>query len=87
MNIADALLTIVWVQNGVATEANGIMNAFLSMGALPFLAAKLAMGTFFAVVMLAGSNYTLARVGVTLVLLIYGVTMGIHVFTGVAAFA
>ena len=87
LNIIDAMLTVIWVQNGIATEANGIMDAFLSMGTLPFLAAKLFMGTFFAVVMLIGSDYKLARIGVTVALTLYGLTMGIHLFTGIAAFS
>ncbi len=41
MNICDALLTIAWVETGAATESNPFMDAFLSMGTVPFYLAKL----------------------------------------------
>jgi len=85
MNIVDALLTIYWVESGIATEANGLMDAFLAQGIMPFLFVKLGMGTFTAVVLLIGSNYKLARVGVTIALCVYSFTMGVHLITGMAA--
>lgn len=85
MNVIDALLTIYWVESGIATEANGIMDAFLAQGVMPFLFVKLGMGTFAAVVLLIGSDYKLARVGLAVALCLYTLTMGIHLITGIAA--
>ena len=45
LNLLDALLTIVWVRSGVATEGNQLMASLLDIGNGPFLAVKIAMGT------------------------------------------
>src|SRR6478672_5689302 len=40
LNVLDALLTIVWVRNGVATEGNQLMAGLLDIGNGPFLLVK-----------------------------------------------
>ena len=77
LNLLDAMLTIVWVRNGVATESNQLMARLLDNGDLAFLSAKIAIGTI---------NRTLARYGLTLTLAVYLSLMGIHVVTGLSAF-
>ena len=86
LNLLDALLTIVWVRNGVAPESNQLMASLLDIGNLPFLAVKIAMGAFTAFVLFYWGKRPLARYGMTLVLTIYLGLMGIHLFTGLAAF-
>lgn len=84
LNLLDALLTIVWVRNGVATEGNFLMAKLLEMGDLTFLAVKLAIGTFAAFIFLVGSETKLARYGLTVALALYISLMGIHVITGLS---
>ncbi|MGH9946152.1 MAG: DUF5658 family protein [Pyrinomonadaceae bacterium] len=86
MNIADALLTIVWVQSGVAAESNPFMDRILSAGVMPFLIFKIGIGIFAACVLLYGSNFRLARYGVAAALGLYFMTMGVHLITGLTAY-
>ncbi|MFL6466364.1 MAG: DUF5658 family protein [Pyrinomonadaceae bacterium] len=86
LNFVDAILTIIWIETGVATEANQLMGVLLSLGILPFLLFKIAMGTFTAGVLLYGSSFRLARIGVAAGLATYAFAMCAHLFTGLAAF-
>jgi hypothetical protein len=86
LNLLDALLTIVWVRNGVASEGNHLMARLLDSGDLTFLSAKIAIGTITAFVLLRWGNRRLARYGLTLALAVYISLMGIHVVTGLTAF-
>ena len=86
LNLLDALLTIVWVRNGVATEGNHLMARLLETGDFPFLTAKVAMGTITAFVLLRWGNRRLARLGLTVALAVYISLLGIHVVTGLSAF-
>jgi len=81
LNLLDAVLTIVWVRNGIAPEGNELMAYLLDMGNLPFLAAKLAMGTFAALVLLRWGDRKLARYGVSAALAVYVCVMGVHLMT------
>lgn len=85
LNLLDALLTIVWVRSGVATEGNQLMAGLLDIGNGPFLAAKIAVGTVAAVVLLRWGSRPLARYGLAVALAVYISLMGIHIFTGLAA--
>jgi hypothetical protein len=62
------------------------MAKLLDIGNVPFLAVKIGMGTFAAIVLMKWSHRPLARYGMTLVLAVYLSVMGIHLFTGLAAF-
>ena len=86
LNLLDAILTIVWVRNGVATEGNHLMARLLDSGDFTFLAAKIAIGTVAALVLLRWGNLRLARYGLTVALAVYISLMGIHVMTGLTAF-
>ena len=86
LNLLDAILTIVWVRHGVATEGNTLMGRLLESGDFTFLAAKIAMGTITALVLLRWGNRRLAQYGLTLALAIYISLLGIHVVTGLSAF-
>ncbi len=86
LNLLDAILTIIWVRNGVATEGNHLMARLLDSGDFTFLTAKIAIGTITALVLLRWGNRALARHGLTLALAVYISLMGIHVVTGLSAF-
>lgn len=86
LNLLDALLTIIWVRSGVATEGNQLMASLLDIGNWPFLCVKIAIGSFAAVVLYRWGNRPLARYGLLVTLAIYLSLMGIHLFTGLSAF-
>ena len=86
LNLLDALLTIIWVRNGAAEEANSLMAKLLEMGDSTFLGAKLAIGTFAAAVFLCGARTNFARYGISLAIAVYLGLIGVHVVTGLAAF-
>src|SRR4029078_6077450 len=85
LNLLDALLTIIWVRNGVANEANLIMAKFLDAGDMTFLVAKLAIGIFALTVFVIGSEKPLAKYGLSLALAVYMGLIGIHLVTGISA--
>jgi hypothetical protein len=85
LNLLDALLTIVWVRSGVATEGNQLMASLLDIGDGTFLAAKIAIGTVTAIVLFKWGNRPLAKYGLAIALAIYIGLMGIHFFTGLSA--
>ena len=86
LNILDALLTIVWVRSGVATEGNRMMASLLDIGNLPFLAVKITIGAIAALVLIRWGNRPMARYALAVALAIYISLMGIHFFTGLSAF-
>lgn len=86
LNLLDALLTILWVRNGIASEGNRLMAELLDIGNLPFLIVKIAIGAFAAFVLLKFSHKRLARYGLTASLSAYIALMFIHLFTGLNAF-
>lgn len=86
LNVLDALLTIVWVRSGVATESNQLMASLLDIGNWPFLIVKIAIGAVAAIVLSRWGNKTLARYGLAIALAVYIGLMGVHIFTGLSAF-
>jgi hypothetical protein len=84
LNIVDAIITIIWVRNGLATEGNYVMATILDHGELSFLAIKLGMGVVTAAVLLYGSEYRLAKIGARLGLVAYSVAIVSHILTGFA---
>ena len=86
LNLLDALLTIVWVRSGVATESNQLMARLLDIGDGPFLGVKIAIGALAAFVLFKWGKRPVARVGLSIALAVYVGLMGIHLFTGLTAF-
>ena len=86
LNLLDALLTIVWVRNGVATESNTLMAGLLDIGNLPFLAVKLGMGGITAFVLFRYASHPLAKYCLMIALVVYSGLMGVHFLTGLSAF-
>lgn len=86
LNIVDAIITIMWVRNGWATEGNYLMATALDFGEAPFMAIKLGMGLFMGGVLLYGSQYRLAQLGARIGLVAYSVAMVSHILTGFAVF-
>jgi len=86
LNLLDALLTLLWVRNGVAGEGNHLMAELLEIGDFSFLAAKVAIGAVAVFVLIRWGYLKLARYGLAFALSVYIALMGVHVFTGLAAF-
>jgi hypothetical protein len=86
LNLLDALLTIVWVRSGVATEGNQLMAHLLDIGNGPFLTVKAAMGFIATLVLVRFGQRRMARYGLVIALAVYIGLMGIHIFTGLSAF-
>jgi hypothetical protein len=86
LNIVDALVTIMWVRNGLATEGNYLMATVLDIGELPFLAIKVGMGLFTVAVLFYGSEYRLAKIGARVALVAYAGAMLSHIATGFAVY-
>jgi len=86
LNLLDALLTIIWVRSGVATESNQLMAELLNVGNFPFLSVKIAIGAVAAVVLLRFSHKKIARYGLTISIAVYLGLMCVHIFTGLSAF-
>ena len=86
LNLLDAVLTLVWVRTGVATESNQLMASLLDIGDTPFLLTKIAIGAIAAIVLSRFGSRRLARYGVTVALAVYIGLMGVHIFTGLSAF-
>lgn len=85
LNLLDALLTIVWVRSGVATEGNQLMATLLDIGNAPFLGVKIAIGVVTSIVLIRSRHHALARYGLAVALAVYLGLMVIHLFTGLAA--
>jgi len=85
LNFADAILTIFWVRNGFATEGNALMATLLAIGDLPFLMVKILVGALAAIVLWNWGHLRLAKVGLSVSLIIYVGLMGIHFVTGLSA--
>lgn len=86
LNAIDAILTLYWVRNGLATEGNSLMATLLNIGDLPFLAVKLSVGALTALALWHYREFRLAKYGVTLALTLYCMIMGAHVITGLLAY-
>lgn len=86
LNFLDAVLTIYWVHNGLASEGNQLMAGLLNKSYIIFLAVKLSVGAIASVVLWRWGNLRLARYGLAVVLMIYISLMGVHFVTGLSAF-
>ena len=86
LNLLDALLTIVWVRSGVATESNKLMAELLDIGNFPFLAVKILIGAVTAYVLYRFASRPITKYCLTIALVVYGGLMGVHFLTGMSAF-
>ncbi|HEX2639505.1 MAG TPA: DUF5658 family protein [Pyrinomonadaceae bacterium] len=86
LNLLDALLTVVWVRSGVATESNKLMAELLDIGNFPFLFVKILIGAVTALVLFRYANRPITRYCLTIALVVYGGLMGVHLLTGMSAF-
>ena len=84
VNFTDAVLTLWWVEMGIATEANPLMDALLQLGSESFLAVKFALVNLGAYLLWQCRRYWVARQGLLLALLVYGFVAYAHIRTAMA---
>ncbi|MFN6962865.1 MAG: DUF5658 family protein [Pyrinomonadaceae bacterium] len=82
LNVLDALLTIIWVRNGIATEGNHLMATLLDIGNFQFLAVKLLVGALAAIVLFSFAHRRVTRYCLGVALGVYALVMGVHLITG-----
>jgi hypothetical protein len=87
LNLLDALLTLIWVQNGLAEEGNALMAHVLAFGSGLFLFVKIAIGILTLLVFYRWSSLRITQIGVSLALGVYLFLMGVHAVTCYAAIA
>lgn len=85
LNWLDAQLTLLWIRLNVATEGNSLMAQLINHGEVSFLGVKLLVGAFAAYVLYRCSHLSLARRGMSIVLVLYAGLMLIHTATGCVA--
>lgn len=85
LNVVDAFLTVYWVRHGYATEGNQLMATLLDLGNFYFILVKVGVGVVAAFCFWNWKEFRLARVGLSVALVLYAGVMGIHLLTGLAA--
>ena len=85
LNLLDAILTLVWIQVGFATEANPIMDGLMRIHPSLFLLAKVALVSACLGVLWAGRHKALARACTVFGFTVYSMVIVYHVVGGVAS--
>lgn len=86
LNWLDAQLTLVWINNGLATEGNALMAKLLDLGPASFLGAKICLGALAALMLYKWSHLSVARKGMRLALGVYLALMVVHIAATLKAF-
>jgi len=79
LNIFDAFCTLVWLQRG-GSEGNPLMDLAIQAGDSVFLFQKCFVAGLWLLVLLVHKNFRIARIGLWVLLAVYGVLAGYHAF-------
>ena len=71
LNLLDAVLTLIWLQLGAATEANPFMEQLLSWGPVPFVLGKLGLVSLGSLLLWRLRDRALAVVGIFILFAVY----------------
>jgi len=82
LNALDAVMTMWAVRLGVATEANPIMAAALSLGEPVFFVAKMTVVGAGCAVLWAARRHRIAQIGAWLCVAVYFALAVVHIWTG-----
>ena len=85
LNFLDAILTLVWIQVGFATEANPIMDAVMKIHPSLFVLAKVALVSACLGILWTHRSRALARFCTTFGFSVYSMIIVYHVVGGVAS--
>jgi len=78
LNLVDALGTLTWLQMGLATEANPIMNWALEMGPAVFILSKVALVCLAVALLWKHRDVAVARLALVPVAMLYALIVGTH---------
>jgi hypothetical protein len=78
LNLLDAMFTIVYLQTGLATEANPLMDGVMSASPVLFMAAKLALVSLGVHLLWRFRNHRSARFGLFATSAAYTMLIGYH---------
>ena len=79
LNIFDALATLVWLQRG-GSEGNPLMDLAIQAGNSVFLFQKCIVAGLWLLVLLVHKNFRIARIGLWVLLGVYGTLALYHMF-------
>lgn len=79
LNLTDAIFTLLYVNAGVAREANPLMAAAMSGGAVSFMAAKLALVSLGVLVLVRLRHRPTASTALSAAAVCYGALVAYHV--------
>lgn len=77
LNIADAFMTMRWLHRG-GREANPVMDFFLDLGPVAFLAQKCLVVGFWLILLLVHKNFRFAKIGLYASLAVYAGLLIVH---------
>jgi hypothetical protein len=80
MNLVDAFATMVWVETGVAEEANPLMSWALEDDIGFFILSKIFLVIFSVLLLWRSRKYRIARILTVPVFLLYAYIIIIHIF-------
>ena len=76
----DAFLTLLSVENGIATEVNPIMAFYLEHDRVTFLAIKFFLTGSAIIILCLCKNFSITRVSLATVLVVYLLTVGYQLY-------
>ena len=79
LNLLDAACTLVWLQMGLATEANPIMNWALQLGPAAFILSKVGLVSLAVVMLWRHRQFSSARLALVPVAVLYALIAGTHI--------
>ena len=85
LNFLDAILTLIWIQVGFATEANPVMDAVLKIHPGLFVLAKVAFVSACLGILWTARHKALARFCTVFGFSVYSLIIVYHVVGGVAS--
>ena len=78
LNALDAFATLYWVMNGIASEANPVMDEWLNLGPIPFIVVKLGLVTVGVYFLWTFRKFKLSKLSVLPVLILYLLVTVMH---------
>lgn len=80
LNIFDAAMTYMWLINGLATEANPLMQSLWSIHPTMFLLGKGLIAGFSIMILWSLKHQFIAIVGIYLCAFVYALIAGYHIY-------
>ena len=78
LNLIDALATLTWLEMGLATEANPVMNWALQLGPATFILSKVALVCLSVALLWRHRDIATARLALVPVAMLYALIVGTH---------